>query len=200
MAPKSKLFKIQSGLFLYEQPEQIFFFFLSLLGSTWHLSTVATYCLGSFGCCSSRHNDYFRLCCHGDDCRSCLYAGDSCPSCAADDDGGWNRVRRRSADFCQRGMLGAGRGRYYAAWSPLAQISHLLPTSAEGRSRCLTAGAAACGAAACSSGEEGEENMTGAVAVFSSNTLGHLRQRASAGYQETSGTSGLGVEECRVEN
>lgn len=30
--------------------------------------------------------------------------------------------------------------------------------------------------------------------------LWHLRQRASAGCQETGGTSGLGVEECKVEN
>lgn len=157
-------------MFLYQQPEQIsgFFFFFGLYWD--QLSTVATYCLGSFGCCSSRRSDHSRLCSHGDDWRSGLYAGDGCPSCAAD--GGWRRARQRSADFCRRGMLGAGRGCSGAAWSSLAQISHLQAASAEGRSRCLTAGAAACGAAACSSAGEGEESIIGAVVVFSWHNCG----------------------------
>lgn len=98
-------------------------FFLSLLGSLWHLSTAATYCPGSFGCCSSRHSDHLRLCCHGDGCWTCLSAGGSRPSCAAD--GGWTQARRRSADSCRRGQLGAGRGCYDAAWKPSVPISHL---------------------------------------------------------------------------
>lgn len=140
---------------------------MSLLGSPWRLSTAATYCPGSFGCCSSRHGDHLGLCCHGDGCRACLYAGGSRPSCAAD--GGWKWARRRSADSCPRGRLGADRGCYDAAWRPSVPISHLQAASAGWTSRCL---AAACGADARSSGGEGEEKVRGAAVAFWSDDCG----------------------------
>lgn len=168
MAPKPKLFNVQSGLFLYKQPEQSSKNQHCLLEPMRRLSIVATYCLGSCGCCSSRRDVYCRLCCRGGDWCSCLYAGDSLPSCAPDD--GWNLVHHCGADSCRccfSGMMGAGRGCYGAAWSRFGQIFHLPAASVDERGCCSTAGPAACGAATSySPGDEGKENRIGPVLAF----------------------------------
>lgn len=180
MALRHKLLNLKTGRILYKQPECIwiyqhkswsFFFFSrffhkfvkSLQKSIGCLSTVATYYLGTRGCCSDRHV-CCRLCCHVDGCHSGLSAGDSCPGCGRVAGDGRNSVHLRSADFCRRCSFGnpdADRGCWRVALSPLCQNFHLQATaSAEAwRSRHSTAQAAACGAATsrCSSTHWGQD-------------------------------------------